>query len=287
MADIQEPISAYKAQYPFNNVMQTESGHVQEFDDTPGAERIRTQHRSGTFTEWQPDGTEVHRIEGKGYRIVAKDDNVIIKGKCNIQIDGNAEITVKGDVKTNIQGSLQTVVEKDCSLLVKGNYTVSSGDKLKMLAPSTLGGIYLTTPGAVSYNSDLDVHGKISGKSIFSENDITCGTGLKVGIESPDNPVACFAGITTLGGINAGPVSGSGKNPPIPGIIKADAGVIAPAVVGTIIVTSPIVFGGVLLDPFGGAPAIRTIYTSHTHEYHPGPGGLAPTAPPIAPMPLP
>ena len=45
MAQIQEPPSAYNAKYPYNNAMQTESGHFQEFDDTPGAERIRTQHR--------------------------------------------------------------------------------------------------------------------------------------------------------------------------------------------------------------------------------------------------
>ena len=59
MAQIQEPPSAYATQYPYNNVMQTESGHFQEFDDTPGAERMRWQHKAGTFTEWQPDGTEV------------------------------------------------------------------------------------------------------------------------------------------------------------------------------------------------------------------------------------
>ena len=75
-----EPRSAFNASYPFNQVYETKNGHVQEFDDTPGAERIRTQHRAGTFTEWQPDGTEVHKIVGNGYRIVAQDDNVIIQG---------------------------------------------------------------------------------------------------------------------------------------------------------------------------------------------------------------
>ena len=62
MAQIQEPPSAYAAEYPYNNVVQTESGHFQEFDDTPGAERIRTQHRAGTYTEIRPDGSEVHKI---------------------------------------------------------------------------------------------------------------------------------------------------------------------------------------------------------------------------------
>jgi hypothetical protein len=279
MADIQEPVSAYKAEYPFNNVMCTESGHIQEFDDTPGAERIRTQHCTGTFTEWQPDGTEVHRIEGNGYRIVAKDDNVIIKGKCNINIVGNAEITVKGDVKTSIEGNLETVVEKDCSLVVKGNYTVSSGSKFKILAPSVSGGISITAPASVNFNSDLAVHGKIAGKSIFSENEITCATGLRVGIESPDN-LGAFTGITTLGGINSGPIAAQGLT--IPGVIKADALVTAPAIVGTTIVVSPIVFGGVLLDVVGGAPTIRALYDIHNHI-----APLGPTTITTVPMPLP
>ena len=38
----------------FNKVFETESGHVQEFDDTPGQERIHTYHRSGTFHEVDP-----------------------------------------------------------------------------------------------------------------------------------------------------------------------------------------------------------------------------------------
>ena len=36
------------AQYPFNHVFETESGHITEFDDTPGGERTYRQHSSGT-----------------------------------------------------------------------------------------------------------------------------------------------------------------------------------------------------------------------------------------------
>ena len=40
----QSPIP-YNAQYPFNHVMETESGHVLEFDDTPHSERIHIYHK--------------------------------------------------------------------------------------------------------------------------------------------------------------------------------------------------------------------------------------------------
>ena len=131
----------------------------------------------------------------------------------------------------------------------------------------------------VNFNSDLAVHGKIAGKSIFSENEITCATGLRVGIESPDN-LGAFTGITTLGGINSGPIAAQG--PTVPGVIKADALVTAPAIVGTTIVVSPIVFGGVLLDVVGGAPTIRALYDIHNHI-----APLGPTTITTVPMPLP
>ena len=36
-------------QYPYNHVHESESGHIHEIDDSPGAERLFTQHTSGTF----------------------------------------------------------------------------------------------------------------------------------------------------------------------------------------------------------------------------------------------
>ena len=33
-----QPTGDYNARYPFNNVYESESGHVMEYDDTPGAE---------------------------------------------------------------------------------------------------------------------------------------------------------------------------------------------------------------------------------------------------------
>ena len=46
-----EPDSYYKAQYPYNNVYESESGHALEFDDTKGAERVHVYHRYGSYTE--------------------------------------------------------------------------------------------------------------------------------------------------------------------------------------------------------------------------------------------
>ena len=43
-----EPSVPYGAVYPYNHVVETESGHIRELDDTPGAERIHERHASGS-----------------------------------------------------------------------------------------------------------------------------------------------------------------------------------------------------------------------------------------------
>ena len=254
MAQIQEPPSPYATQYPYNNVTQTESGHFQEFDDTPGAERIRTQHRAGTFTEWQPDGTEVHRIVGKGYRIVAQDDNVIIKGTCNISIEGNAEVTIKGDAKTNIQGNKLEVIEGSYGLVVKGDYTFSSTGNMTMNAYGASSRIYAQSTTGMSLNTDLQVDGQVLAASITSKNEVTAGTGMHAGP----------AGYATEGGVHVG-LPGPAVEV---GVVTASVMVTAPAIIGSVVT-----FGAILMDPEGGAPMIRAIYDSHIHPTPKGPSG--------------
>lgn len=100
-----EPDIPYKATYPKNHVRQSESGHIEEWDDTTDYERIHKYHRSGTFEEIHPDGTTVHKIVGDNYTIKAKSDNIHIIGNCNITIDANASWYVKGNVEQQIDGN--------------------------------------------------------------------------------------------------------------------------------------------------------------------------------------
>jgi len=42
---------------PTNKVHKTEAGHIVEIDNTPGAERVNIQHKSGSFLRMDADGT--------------------------------------------------------------------------------------------------------------------------------------------------------------------------------------------------------------------------------------
>ena len=43
-----QPEIPYNASYPYNNVYESESGHLMEYDDTISNERIHQRHRTGT-----------------------------------------------------------------------------------------------------------------------------------------------------------------------------------------------------------------------------------------------
>lgn len=103
-----EPPTPYAAEYPHNKVISTESGHHQEFDDTPGAERIHTYHRSGTFEEIHPDGSVVTKVVKDNYEIIFGNNNIYVKGTINVVVDADVNIRVGGNVDAKVGGTIDT-----------------------------------------------------------------------------------------------------------------------------------------------------------------------------------
>ena len=130
-----EPTTPYNAKYPYNKVLSTESGHIFELDDTVGAERTHLYHRTGTFVENHPDGSQVEKITKDKYSIVMKDDHVYIMGKCQVTIQGNAEVFVEkdcflktgGNLDFNVGGNWTTTVAGSVNQKVFGSTTLISG----------------------------------------------------------------------------------------------------------------------------------------------------------------
>lgn len=118
----EEPESAYGAKYPFNHVYESESGHIQEFDDTPGAERYHRKHPSGTFEEIS-GGRRVVKIVGDDYLIVKSDRNVHISGNLNVVVDGNAKMYVMGNLDQTVDGSVTQFIRGDVTETIEGAVT--------------------------------------------------------------------------------------------------------------------------------------------------------------------
>lgn len=125
-----EPESAYAAQYPNNHVTETESGHVIQMDDTTDNERISVHHKSGTYTETRPDGTQVTKVVGDNYQLTAGSNFVHIAGVCNITISGNANVLVEGNSQMVTKGNHTHSVEGNMTTEVGGNCTIESAGRM-------------------------------------------------------------------------------------------------------------------------------------------------------------
>jgi hypothetical protein len=183
----QEPTPGYDAEYPFNKVWETESGHVMEFDDTPGSERVHIAHRSGTFQEMYPSGTKVEKIVKNNYKIVFSDDHVYIKGRANLTVEGNVNIKVYGninleahnDVNANVGGSVNYTVGGDFNIKAE-SINLEANSYISQLANSAV---------LITGNGEND------GDGVY----VVAPNG-SVGLQGGDVSVLGDAGITMSGG---------------------------------------------------------------------------------------
>jgi hypothetical protein len=174
-ATILEPESAANTQFrPTDNnvIAATKSGLTFEMDDTNGRERIRLNHRSGTFVEMHPNGDEVHKIYGDGYEIVISNKKVKVYGSATIVVDKDAAIQVKGNASLKVGKSFTAVVEKNIDFTSKSGSINLNADEVNV---NSKGGVNMvgsttTIPGSLAINGNLKVQQKITAGSTISTN---------------------------------------------------------------------------------------------------------------------
>jgi len=99
--------------YPNNQVTQTASGHITEYDDTPGSERILIRHRTGSGVEMRSDGTMIFSSVGNTVRVTCHDEKVIV--------DGDGELVYNGNLSLQVAGNFDLVVGGDFNVTTGGN----------------------------------------------------------------------------------------------------------------------------------------------------------------------
>jgi hypothetical protein len=121
-----EPPPAYSTIYPFNKVLETESGHIMEFDDTPSSERVHMAHRTGSYMEFYPSGSRSEKIVKNKYEVILSDDHVYIAGQAKITIGGNSSIKIVGDVELLAENNLNIKVAGDVNYTVGGKFNIKA-----------------------------------------------------------------------------------------------------------------------------------------------------------------
>jgi len=140
----EEPVTPYNAQYPYNHVHESESGHIREIDDTPNAERIHERHSSGTGYEIHPDGSKVTRVKKDNYTITTNDDYTHIQGTQRHTTDEGVRIRVNA---SGTEGN---------------NYNIEVGAGSSVNVEVNKGNINLTTlspdEGDININASRDLN---------------------------------------------------------------------------------------------------------------------------------
>ena len=178
-----QPAIPYNATYPYNHVFESESGHVQEIDDTKDNERLFTSHRTGTSQEISPDGTQVNIIKGDHYNIVSGKRQAVIEGNADLTIGGRHKIYINKDGATDNHYDIQVGPNANVNIQIdKGDMNVVLKDgKLN----TNVAGDYNMKIGG---NMNLDVRGNKTETVSGSKTSNTTGNVIHRGARIDLNP---------------------------------------------------------------------------------------------------
>ena len=155
--EVREPLPSTQSVYPRNRVFKTGAGHVVEFDDSPGAERIKIFHPSGSYMEINQAGTFVQRTTGKHVEFVTDEKFTTVRGpstevhqdtqhlqvdrsSTNIYRDSRVVVTQKGEQRYNRAGLSHEIA--GFLDYTTGNFRVQSAGNVDLVGGSSanLGG---------------------------------------------------------------------------------------------------------------------------------------------------
>ena len=141
-------------QYPHSRTNVTKSGHVIQYNDTPGGERVLVKHRTGSAVDMLPNGSMAISANGNLVMTINKDMTISIAGNARFEVNGDMDFDVKGNFNVNalnynlnvegnktenIGGASRANVSGNVGTNIKGNQSVT-----------TLGTTTHTTLGAVN-----------------------------------------------------------------------------------------------------------------------------------------
>jgi hypothetical protein len=155
-----EPTTDYATKYPHNHVMETEGGHIREYDDTVDAKRIHERHASGSSYEILDEGTKITRVKKDNYDLVTGDHFAHIKGNHSTTTDGGVRVFVNADAGFRSHYTIEVGNNANVNIQVnKGNVNVHTADgdinlkSGKDIVIEAAQGIFMK---ANSFNAEID-----------------------------------------------------------------------------------------------------------------------------------
>ena len=258
---------------PYNQTIDSESGHSIQLDDTPGRERVRIQHgKSKNFIEMHPNGDQVIKVFGENFDITIGKKNVYVTGACNIVVKGNCNMQVDGDFNQEVNGDYNLAVKGKMNVRGVKDISIQGDSDVEIGANEKFGGALILSSGqSLDLVSDLYISGSITCDSLTAESRVNAGMGvyagpfgftsslggLSLGLPTPATPVALPGCINIVGSMTA---LGS-VNAPVGNFLKLNAGLATHGISSSIL----------------GADLINDIlYNLHIHFTPKGPSSPTP-----------
>lgn len=157
---IEEMPSMASPKSPYNTVLlESEAGHLCEFDDTPSAERINILHRAGTQIEMFPDGSVKYKCAKLRQDVTLNNHEIMITGDFKIVVDGAYLLTskkgelvieAKDGAAINVNGKLKLTA--DDIELKASKHIFLNAPKVDIGGTSPGGMPMMSLPGGVVFN---------------------------------------------------------------------------------------------------------------------------------------
>jgi hypothetical protein len=193
---------------PDNHRMETKSGHIISYNDTPGEEEISFRHKNGSTTfSLKPNGDIEMSTRGA---MVYRAENHVFQGNVDMRA-GTVQINASGDMVTNVGGSMKTGVAGDYGQSVDGNARYDTyGNQGSIVngsvSTTALGGITTTSFTGMNVISKGNHRTSIQGEAFMnSSGGMKITSGGSMGISSPDidmgaSSLSLFGASGTIGG---------------------------------------------------------------------------------------
>ena len=130
----EEPATSFAAKYPFNRATETESGHIVEYDDTPGNERINISHRTGSYVEMLKDGSVVYKATKDRHTVTNANSFSSTSGSSSTNVSGVTINQHGGNYIMNVSGNVNMAVSGNVTQSVGGSYTGNFGGSYNVTA---------------------------------------------------------------------------------------------------------------------------------------------------------
>lgn len=204
-------VSDIQSEYPYNQVSETVSGHVMEFDDTPGNERVLIKHNTGSGVELRNDGSVIVSANNRKVEVVGGDNIVIVEGEgtliykgnlnlkvvgdFNVDVSGDYNVKVAGNRSETVTGSDRKTVNGNVGQIIRGGYSTTV---TQQVTDTFLAGHSHNVKGTFSNNVDGSANYVASGNAVFTSEGQVSVSATDINIAA-DN-LSVFGGTGVIGG---------------------------------------------------------------------------------------